>query len=149
MACSNRKEEPKEQKEKTCQHLIELMREIRFGWIEGLAIRGENASNQTLTGLEGVIKTDSGEEIRLRVSTEGSQGKQIDARDVPAGSKFTLESVFQPDGAREQVGIPAEDFLSNYGGLILRVNCTLGSVQTTLIEYFSTSQLRAQLADAS
>lgn len=118
-------------------------------WIEGFAIRGENASNQPLSGLEGVIKTDSGEEIKLRVRTEGSQGKQMDARDVPAGSKFTLESAFHPDAASDQSGMPVEDFLSKYGGLILRVNCTLGSVQTTLIEYFSTAKLRAQLADAS
>jgi hypothetical protein len=117
--------------------------------IEGLAIKGENASDQTLAGLEGVIKTDSGEELKLRVRAEGSEGNRIDAEDVPAGAKFTLESEFQLDAAGEKAGMSAEDFLSKYGGLILRVNCTLGSVQTTLIEYFSTSQLRAQLADAS
>lgn len=40
-------------------------------WIEGFAIRGENASNQTLIDLQGTLKTDSGEELKLDVSTEG------------------------------------------------------------------------------
>jgi hypothetical protein len=76
---------------------------------------------------------------------EGSQGR-VDAKDVPSGSKFTLESTFHPD-AREKIGMPAEEFLSKYGGMILRVSYTVAGVQTTLIEYFSTSKLRAQLAE--
>ena len=113
-------------------------------WIEGLEIRGENASNQTLTGLQGAIKTDSGEEIKLAVDTEGSQGKWVDAQDVPAGSKFLLKSALNPGGT--QAGMPAEEFLSKYGGMIFRVSFTVAGVETTLIEYFSTSRLRAQLA---
>ena len=114
-------------------------------WIEGLAIRGENASNQTLTGIQGAIKTDSGEEIKLAVNTEGSQGKWVDAQDVPAGSKFLLKSALNPVGT--QAGMRADEFLSKYGGMIFRVSYTVAGVQTTLIEYFSTSSLRAQLAN--
>ena len=114
-------------------------------WIEGLAIRGENASGKTLTGLQGAIKTDSGDEIKLGINTEGSQGKWADAVDVPSGSKFTLRSAIEPDGA--QKGILAEKFLSKYGGMIFRVSYVVAGVQTTLIEYFSASKLRAQLAD--
>ena len=114
-------------------------------WIEGLAIRGENASNQTLTGLQGAIKTDSGEQINLSVITEDSQGKWADAEDVPSGSKFALKSAANPYGM--QTGIPAEEFLSKHGGMIFRVSYAVSGVQTTLIEYFSTSKLRAQLAD--
>jgi hypothetical protein len=114
-------------------------------WIEGLALRGENASNQTLTGLQGAIKMDSGEEIRLGVNTEGNQGNWADAQDVPSGSKFTLKSSLNPDGT--QTGMPAEEFLSKYGGMIFRVSYAVAGVQTTLIEYISTSKLRAQLAD--
>lgn len=114
-------------------------------WIEGLALRGENASNQTLTGLQGAIKTDSGEEIRLGVNTEGNQGNWADAQDVPSGSKFTLKSSLNPDGT--QTGMPAEEFLSKYGGMIFRVSYAVAGVQTTLIEYISTTKLRAQLAD--
>ena len=114
-------------------------------WIEGLAIRGENASDQTLTGLQGAIKTDSGEQISLSVDTEDSQGKWADAEDVPSGSKFTLKSAANPYGT--QKGIPAEEFLSKHGGMIFRVSYAVSGVQTTLIEYFSTSKLRAQLAD--
>ena len=114
-------------------------------WIEGLAIRGENASDQTLTGLQGAIKTESGEQISLSVDTEDSQGKWADAEDVPSGSKFTLKSAANPYGT--QKGIPAEEFLSKHGGMIFRVSYAVSGVQTTLIEYFSTSKLRAQLAD--
>jgi len=114
-------------------------------WIEGLAIRGENASDQTLTGLQGAIKTDSGEQISLSVNTEDSQGKWADAEDVPSGSKFTLKSAANPYGTEK--GIPAEEFLSKHGGMIFRVSYAVSGVQTTLIEYFSTSKLRAQLAD--
>ena len=65
--------------------------------------------------------------------------------DVPSGSKFTLRSAIEPDGA--QKGILAEKFLSKYGGMIFRVSYVVAGVQTTLIEYFSASKLRAQLAD--
>jgi hypothetical protein len=114
-------------------------------WIEGLAIGGENASNQTLTGLQGVIKTESGEEIKLAVNTEGSQGKWADAQDVPAGSKFLLKAAVNPDST--QAGMPAQELLSKYGGMIFRVSYTVAGVETTLIEYFSTSRLSARLAN--
>jgi hypothetical protein len=114
-------------------------------WIEGLAISGENASDQTLTGLRGAIKTDSGEQISLSVTTDDSQGKWTDAEDVPSGSKFTLRSAANTNGT--QTGMPAEEFLSKHGGMIFRVSYAVSGVQTTLIEYFSTSKLRAQLAD--
>ena len=114
-------------------------------WIEGLAIRGENASDQTLTGFQGAIKTDSGEQISLSVTTEDSQGRWADAEDVPSGTKFTLKAAANPNGT--QKGIPAEEFLSKHGGMIFRVSYAVAGVQTTLIEYFSTSKLRAQLAD--
>ena len=77
---------------------------------------------------------------------EGSQGKWADAEDVPSGSKFTLKAA-DPDGA--QKGMPAEKFLSKYGGMIFRVSYATAGVQTTLIEYFSAAKLRAQLADAN
>jgi hypothetical protein len=116
-------------------------------WIEGLAIRGENASHQTLTGLQAAIKTESGEEIKLAVDTEGSQGKRVDAQDVPPRSKFLLKSAVNPGGT--QAGMPAEEFLSKYGGMIFRVSYTVAGVKTTLIEYFSTSRVRARLANLS
>lgn len=116
-------------------------------WIEGLAITGENASEQMLTGVQGTIKMDSGEEIQLNVSTEGSQGKWIDAQDVSPGSKFVLKSALFPDNA--QTEMPAEEFLSKHGGMIFRVSYAIAGVQTTLIEYFSISKLRAQLSDMS
>ena len=116
-------------------------------WIEGLAITGENASKQMLTGVQGTIKMDSGEEIKLSVSTEGSQGKWADAQDVSPGSKFALKSALTRDNA--QTEMPAEEFLSKHGGMIFRVSYAIGGVQTTVIEYFSVSKLRAQLADMS
>ena len=93
-------------------------------WIEGLAITGENASKQMLTGVQGTIKMDSGEEIKLSVSTEGSQGKWADAQDVSTGSKFTLKSALTRDNA--QTEMPAEEFLSKHGGMIFRVSYAIG-----------------------
>ena len=116
-------------------------------WIEGFAIRGENASNQKLTAVQAAIKTDSGEEIKLSVSMAESQGKQVDAQVVPPGSQFTLESAFQPDASGQQTAMPAGDFLSKYGGMIFRFSYTVAGAQRTSIEYFSTSKLKAQLAD--
>lgn len=116
-------------------------------WIEGLAIAGENASKQMLTGVQGTIKMDSGEEIMLSASAEGSQGKWTDAQDVSPGSKFTLKSALTRDNA--QTEMPAEEFLSKHGGMIFRVSYAIAGVQTTVIEYFSVSKLRAQLADMS
>ena len=54
-------------------------------WIEGLAITGENASNQRLTDVRGALKMDSGEEIKLGFSMEARQGKWANAQDVPPG----------------------------------------------------------------
>lgn len=108
---------------------------------------GENTSNQTLTGVQGGIKLDTGKEIKLSVSVAGSQQKLVDTQDVPSGSKFTLESAFYPNSSGRQTGIPAEEFLSKYGGMIFRFSYTVADVQTTLIEYFSRPRLKAQLAD--
>ena len=43
----------------------------------------------------------------------------------------------------------AEEFLSKYGGMIFRLRYTVPGAQRTLLEYFSPSRLKAQLADAS
>jgi hypothetical protein len=114
-------------------------------WIEGLAITGENASSQILTGVRGVMKMDSGKEIKLGFNTEGGQGKWADTQDVPPGSKFTFKSALDPDAT--QTGMPASEFLSKHGGMIFHVSYAAAGVQTTLIEYLSTSKLKAQLAD--
>jgi len=115
-------------------------------WIEGLAISGENTSDQTLTAVQGVIKADTGKQIRLGVSVAGSQNL-ADTQNVLSGSKFTLEYAFPAGASRRQTGMPAEEFLSTYGGMIFRFSYTTAGVQKTLIEYFSPSRLKAQLAD--
>ena len=103
-------------------------------WIEGLAITGENASKQMLTGVQGTIKMDSGEEIKLSVSTEGSQGKWADAQDVSPGSKFALKSALTRDNA--QTEMPAEEFLSKHGGMIFRVSYAMGAFRRPLLSIF-------------
>jgi hypothetical protein len=113
-------------------------------WIEGLAIRGENTSKQTLTAVQGTIKLDTGQEIRLRVSAAGSQQTQA----LLSGSEFTLECGFHPDATGQQAGMPEEEFLAKNGGMIFKFGYTVAGVQTTLIEYFSSSRLKAQLVDA-
>jgi len=114
-------------------------------WIEGLSISGENKSNQTLTGVQGVVKWDSGERMTLKVSAAGSQGTGPDAQIVPAGDEFTLGYEFQPDGSG-QPGVPAKAFLAANGGVIFKVRYKVADEQTTLIEYLSPSRLKSQLS---
>jgi hypothetical protein len=116
-------------------------------WIEGISIRGENTSNQPLTAVEATLKSDTGEEIELTVSAAGSRQTQADAHDVPSG-EFILKYGFHPDASGQQAGVPAEEFLSKNGGMIFKFSYTVAGVQTTLIEYFSPSRLKAQLVDA-
>jgi len=114
-------------------------------WIEGLSIRGKNKSNQTLTGVQGVIKWDSGERMTLKVSAAGSEGTGQDAETVPAGDEFSLGYEFQPDGS-DQPGVPAKAFLAANGGVIFKVRYKVADEQTTLIEYLSPSRLKSQLS---
>ena len=116
-------------------------------WIEGISIRGENTSDQPLTAVQATLISDTGEELELAVSTE-SQQMRADAQDVPSKSEFTLEYGFHPDASGQQAGMPVEEFLSKYGGMIFKFRYTMPGVQRTLIEYFSPSRLKAQLVDA-
>jgi len=113
--------------------------------IEGLSIRGKNKSNRTLTGIQGVVKWDSGERMTLEVSAAGSEGTGPDAQTVPAGDEFTLEYEFQPDSS-DQPGVPAKAFLAANGGAIFKVHYKVADEQTTLIEYLSPSRLKSQLS---
>jgi hypothetical protein len=117
-------------------------------WIEGISIRGENKSNQSLTAVQATLISDSGEQIELTVRATGGQQAQADAPNVPSGSEFSLEYGFHSASGR-QTGMPAEEFLSKYGGMIFRLRYTVPGAQRTLLEYFSPSRLKAQLADAS
>jgi len=117
-------------------------------WIDGLAIRGENRSNQLLTAVQGTIKSDAGQEIKLSVSGAGSQQTKADAHDVLSRSEFTLEYGFHPDASGQQAGMPAEEFLSKNGGMIFKFSYTVAGVQRALIEYFSPSKLMTKLVDA-
>jgi hypothetical protein len=118
-------------------------------WIEGISIRGENKSNQSLTAVQATLISDSGEQIELTVRATGGQKAQADAPNVPSGSEFSLEYGFHSDASGRQTGMPAEKFLSKYGGMIFRLRYTVPGAQRTLLEYFSPSRLKAQLADAS
>jgi hypothetical protein len=117
-------------------------------WIEGISIRGENTSNEMLTAVQAALIADTGEEIELTVSAAGGQKTEADAHDVPSGSEFALEYGFQADSSPQQTGMPAEEFLAKYGGMIFRFRYTMPGGQRSLIEYFSPSRLKAQLVDA-
>jgi hypothetical protein len=117
--------------------------------IEGFSISGENTSNQTLTAVQGAIKPDaSNVELELSVSRTGNPKNQADAPDIPPGGNFTLKFMFRPDAPGRQTGIPAEVFLSKYGGAIFRFSYVMSAVQTTDIEYLSPLRLKAQLAES-
>jgi hypothetical protein len=113
--------------------------------IEGFSIRGKNKSNQTLTGVQGIVKWDSGERMTLKVSAAGTGGTGPDAQTVPAGDEFTLGYEFQPHGS-DQPGVPAKAFLAANGGAIFKVRYKVADEQTTLIEYLSPSRLKSQLS---
>jgi hypothetical protein len=118
-------------------------------WIEGISISGENKSNQSLTAVQATLISDSGEQIELTVRATGRQQADADAPNVPSGSAFSLEHGFHSDGSSHLTGMSAEEFLSNYGGMIFRMRYTVAGVQRTLIDYLSLSRLKAQLTDAS
>ena len=58
--------------------------------IEGISIRGENASDQFLTAVQATLISDTGKEMKLTVSAAGSRRAQADAYDVPSRSEFSL-----------------------------------------------------------
>jgi hypothetical protein len=117
--------------------------------IEGISIRGENTSDQTLTAVKGAIKPDaSNVELKLRVRSVGNQ-KNPDAPEIPPGGNFTLEFLFLPDASAQQTGIPAEVYLSEYGGAIFTFSYVTAAAQKTDIEYLSPERLKAQLAEVS
>ena len=99
-------------------------------WIEGLSIRGENKSGQMLTGLQGIVKWNSGERMNLSVSVAENQGTRPDAQTVPAGGEFTLGYEFQSDGSDQQPGVPAKAFFAANGGMIFKVRYKVADVQT-------------------
>jgi len=116
--------------------------------IEGISIRGENASDQFLTAVQATLISDTGKEMKLTVSAAGSRRAQADAYDVPSRSEFSLEHGIQLDTSGQQAGMPAEEFLSKYGGMIFTFRYTVGGVQRTLIDYFSPSRLKTELVEA-
>ena len=116
--------------------------------IEGISIRGENASDQFLTAVQATLISDTGKEMKLTVNAAGSRQAQADAYDVPSQSEFSLEYGIQLDTSGQQAGMPAEEFLSKYGGMIFTFRYTVGGVQRTLIDYFSPSRLKTELVEA-
>ena len=116
--------------------------------IEGISIRGENASDQFLTAVQATLISDTGKEMKLTVSAAGSRQAQADAYDVPSQSEFSLEYGIQLDTSGQQAGMPAEEFLSKYGGMIFTFRYTVGGVQRTLIDYFSPSRLKTEFVEA-
>jgi hypothetical protein len=112
-------------------------------WVKGIAIRGENISNETLTAVGGVLKPDlSNAEINLSVDVAGDAA----AAEIPPGT-FTLNYAFPQTAPGQQLGISAKEFLSTYGGMIFTFHYTQLGHETTRIEYLSPSMLKAQLAE--
>ena len=117
-------------------------------WIEGISIRGANTSNQPLTAVQATLISDMGEEIELTLRAAGGRQAQVDVHDVPSESEFTLEHGFELDASAQRAGMPAEQFLSKYGGMIFRMRYSVAGVQGTLIDYFSPSRLKTDVVEA-
>ena len=60
-----------------------------------------------------------------------------------------MEFLFLPDASAQQTGIPAEVYVSEYGGAIFTFSYVTAAAERTDIEYLSPERLKAQLAEVS
>jgi len=123
--------------------------------IEGFSISGQNGSDQPLTGVEGIIKTDVPRpDLKLALIVERPEGGDVaeaqageaGATDViPPQAPFKLVFAFPTEAGQD--GVTPEEVLATFGGLMLKVRYELAGRQMTFIEYLSPDMLKAQLAE--
>jgi hypothetical protein len=124
--------------------------------IKGFSIRGQNGSDQPLTGVEGVIKPDvSRQELKLALIVDRPEGGAPEAQAgeaeatsvIPPHAPFKLVFAFPAEAANGQDGVTPEEVLATFGGLMLKVRYELEGKQKSFIEYLSPEMLKAQLAE--
>lgn len=126
--------------------------------INGLSISGVNNADQSLFGLEGVLKPDVRRpELKLTLQVDkpatpageaGSQSMEIVPKDaVPAHAPFRLVFPFPPEAMSGEDGITVEEFFDSYGGLLLKLRYELDGAEKSVIQYLSPDLLKAQLEE--
>lgn len=121
--------------------------------INGLLICAVNISDQPLTSVKGVIRSDTQHpDLKLILEVDPStqhDPKEVDiditssikADTIPAQAPFHLIYAFPEDG------LSVEEFIDTYGGLTLNVRFEVDGKQRAVIQYLSPETLRAQLDD--
>jgi len=123
--------------------------------INGLSIGGINNSEESLTGLQAVLRSDVRRpDLRLEVvpglrSDDGAAAKGAPVPAVEPGEAFRLVFAFPPEAKGEEDGISAEDFFDSYGGLLLTLRYKADGVEKTVIQYLAPDMLKAQLDEIS
>ncbi|MGZ9243710.1 MAG: hypothetical protein ACXW6K_24840, partial [Candidatus Binatia bacterium] len=125
--------------------------------IKGFSISGQNGSDQSLTGVEGIIKPDvQRTDLKLAVSIDkpeadgapAAQATEPGAKDViPPHAPFKLVFAFPPQAANGQDGVTEEEVLATFGGVMLKVRYEVAGKQKTFIEYLSPEMLKEQLVE--
>jgi hypothetical protein len=125
--------------------------------INGLSITGENASDQPMTDVEGVVKPDVRRpDLKLAVglvpegdggAAEAQAAVPVGTNGVPGHSLFKLTFPFPPEAMDGQDGLTVDEFAESYGGLTLRLRYEVEGRQKAVIQYLSPEMLKAQLAE--
>ncbi len=117
--------------------------------IRGFAIGGVNLSDQTLDGVESVIKSDyQAKDVKLamRVAAPNEEASKAFEPGVPGAippeGEFALIFTFPEEG-----GITPDRVLSTFGGVVLKVRYEVGGKEKSFIHYLSPAFLQKQLAE--
>jgi len=112
--------------------------------VRGFLISGKNASDQPLSGVEGILKPDMNHrDSELILSVDGNQLSNGNVRTIPPGAQFSLVYEFP----KRSNGMPMNFFLAKFGGAIFTFRYTYAGKQRVLITYFSASMIKAQPAE--
>lgn len=119
--------------------------------VRGFAIGGVNMSDQTLDAVGSVIRPDrEAQDVKLamRVVAPDEQAGETKTFEpgmpgaVPPQGQFALLFAFPGDG-----GMTADQVLSTYGGVMLKVRYEVAGKKKSFIHYLSPSFLERQLAE--
>ena len=119
--------------------------------LTGLAFNAENWSDHTLIDVHGTVKPDLKIiDFKLAIDLVESVGPMpaSPAPDtVPPRTAFRLIVPFPREVMDGEAGVAIDDFLSDYGGLTLKVRYAVDGKEKSYIQYLSPAALKAQLAE--
>jgi hypothetical protein len=126
--------------------------------LTGLVIKAENNSDEALTDLQGVVKSDvKRPDLKLEVKLDaapaggnGAQGVEVAVTPdgaIPPHAFFKLVVPFPPAAQGEEAGVALDGFMAAYGGLLLKLRYHVAGTQKSLIQYLTPEMLKAQLVE--